>query len=91
MADAVAPIGQGALLTRIFLRQQLRKATDAKQKAAITAAVADDNFADDLAAEGMQASSGSQGPIPGGLGGLLSWLLANLPAIIALIMALFGA
>lgn len=89
MADAVLPIGQGTLLTRMFLRQQLRKSTDAKEKAAISAAIADATFADDLAAEGM-AATGSQGPIPGGLGGLLQWLLANLPQIIALIMALFG-
>ncbi len=87
--EAIAPIGQGIILTRLELRKALRQATDPGQQKAITAALADSDFASNLTTEGLQATGGVQaGASP--FAGLLQWLIANLPQILALIMALFG-
>jgi hypothetical protein len=91
MAEAV--LGQGVLMTRLFLRGQMRRETDPTAQKAIAAALSDTGnfagFAADLTDEGTQAAGPPQsGASP--FSGLLAWLLANWKTILNAILALFG-
>jgi hypothetical protein len=90
MAEALG-IGQGQLLIRIHLRRAQRSADQATYTA-IDKALADQGFINDLTTSTIEQAGMSVGALPTGwLQQLLNFLVANLPQILALIMALFGA
>lgn len=85
------PIG-AILATRLALRQMCRDGKLCPDQAtcdAICKAHSDSNFAGDLAMSAIAANA-KCAEVGGGFANILQWLLANAPAIIALIMSLFG-
>jgi hypothetical protein len=92
----VAAIGDGAILkridTRFTLHQMRRGITDPTQLATIDAALSNPEALDQIGSDvfdSVQAEATAGTIVPGGF---LAWIMANLPAILAMIaqiMALF--
>jgi len=86
----------GEMITRMVLRKARRESTDPKVKVAIDAALADPDFCAEQTSTaigqlGLDAISKDVPTLPAGwLQQLMKFLIDNLPAIIALIMALFS-
>jgi len=84
---------QGRLLIRVKLREAARS-SDSTTAVAIDKALGLQDFMDNLTDQSLTEAgvhSDPNGALPSGwLQQLLGWLIANLPQIIAIILALFG-
>lgn len=84
---------EGVIAARMHLRQEMRRTTDAATRQAIQQALSDPDFASEIAASGMTAlgySVDGEALPSGWLAKLFQWFITNGPAIIAMILAIFG-